>query len=134
MVTSMRILVTGSRDWPDRDVVREALVDAIGGTHPVTLVVGDCPTGADRAATDVWRYWASVHPDWYLPAEVYRADWRTEGKVAGPNRNQRMVDAGVDVCLAFPLDGSRGTWDCVRRARAAGIPVRLVGHDGWTAA
>ena len=34
-----------------------------------------------------------------------------------------MVNAGADLCLAFPLGESRGTRDCVRRADAAGIPV-----------
>jgi len=35
-----------------------------------------------------------------------------------------MADAGADLCIAFP--GGRGTADMVRRARAAGIPVRSV--------
>jgi hypothetical protein len=38
-----------------------------------------------------------------------------------------MVDLGADVCYAFFAgDGtaSKGTADCVRRAEAAGIPVR----------
>jgi hypothetical protein len=35
-----------------------------------------------------------------------------------------MVDLGADLCLAFPMPRSRGTWDCVRRAKKAGIVVR----------
>jgi hypothetical protein len=57
--------------------------------------------------------------------EIFKADWDKYGKRAGPDRNQRMVNAGADLCLAFPLAGSIGTWDCVRRARAAGIPVEV---------
>lgn len=45
---------------------------------------------------------------------------------AGGVRNQEMVNlGGYLVCLAFPLAGSRGTWDCVARARVAGIPVEF---------
>lgn len=28
--------------------------------------------------------------------------------------------------LAFPLEDSRGTWDMVRRAEAARVPVRVI--------
>lgn len=48
----------------------------------------------------------------------------TNGKAAGPIRNQRMLDEGKpDLVVAFP--GGRGTADMVRRAKAAGVPVRL---------
>lgn len=46
---------------------------------------------------------------------------------AGLVRNQLMVDLGADICLAFPLPGSRGTWDCMGRAEAAGIKVINLG-------
>lgn len=127
----MRILVTGSRDWSSHATVKWALDDAAFGREgePITVVHGGCPQGADEAADVIaWRsgYLIEIHP----------ADWRAHGKVAGHLRNQEMVDAGADVCLAFikpckksgcrkpqPHD-SHGTADCVKRARAAGIHVR----------
>ena len=57
--------------------------------------------------------------------ETHPADWSTHGRAAGPIRNQQMVDRGADICLAFPTSSSIGTWDCVRRAKAAGIPVEI---------
>lgn len=57
--------------------------------------------------------------------EPHPAEWHRLGPRAGPIRNQAMVDAGADVCLAFASPGSRGTWDCVRRAREAGIRVEV---------
>jgi hypothetical protein len=118
-----RILVTGSRDWTDEGAIMDALADVsgeltgvVGG--PVTLVHGACPTGADKIAHEVAIRWC-----W--PIEAHPADWSV-GKKAGPERNQRMVDLGADVCLAFPLANSRGTRDCMRRAEAAGIPVKVV--------
>lgn len=54
---------------------------------------------------------------------MYRADWKLLGRKAGPMRNQAMLDHGKpDLVLAFP--GSRGTADMVRRATAAGVPVK----------
>ena len=50
---------------------------------------------------------------------------------AGPVRDQAMVDAGADLCVAFhrAIGNSKGTKDCLRRALAAGIPCYLVADD-----
>lgn len=115
----MRILITGSRRWTDRYRIETALRSATAGrnSHEVTVVHGECPYGgADiiaAAIADRIGYVVEPHP----------ASWKVHGKAAGPIRNQEMVDLGADVCLAFPHADSRGTWDCVKRADAAGIPV-----------
>lgn len=118
----MRILVTGSRHWTDRGMIWDALNKAsfeIG----TTIVHGDCPTGADYWA----KLWTKTQPD--VIEEAYPANWKKFGKLAGPIRNQQMVDLGADICLAFPLPSSRGTYDCIRKAKAAGIPVRIYHAD-----
>ena len=61
--------------------------------------------------------------------EPHPADWGRWLRT-GPERNARMVAAGADVVLAFPLPGSRGTWSCVRLALAAGLEVRVLGDGG----
>lgn len=116
----MRVMVTGSREWTDRETMHAALldVDAEAGVH--VLVHGDAQ-GADHMAS-----WLAVHMGWAvvpLPAlvEVY-GDWPE----CGPLRNAALVSTRPDICLAFPTLKSRGTWDAVRKARAAGIPVRIV--------
>ncbi|AKJ72222.1 hypothetical protein TPA4_57 [Tsukamurella phage TPA4] len=123
----MRILITGSRDWSDRDTIRTALGETAHtawlergeAMSDHTVVHGACPYGgADTIAAEVAVLLG-------MKVEAHPADWATSGKAAGPIRNQRMVDLGADVCLAFPLRGSRGTWDCVRRAQEARIPVAI---------
>ena len=57
--------------------------------------------------------------------ERYPADWKNRGNAAGPERNAKMVQSGASICLAFPTPQSAGTWDCIRRAAGAGIPVRI---------
>jgi YspA, cpYpsA-related SLOG family len=109
-----RILVTGSREWTDKQTIHRALFDH--GRWGDTLVSGSCPTGADRIAEDYWRAFG--------PIERHPAKW-SEGKSAGPRRNQEMVDLGADICLAFPLPESRGTRHCMEAANRAGIPVRV---------
>jgi hypothetical protein len=120
-----RVLVTGSRDWKDLRAVHDAIwrqyVDNLDTAMGFTVVHGDCPTGADAFASSYCLM--SSAP---IIEEKHPADWDTHGKAAGPLRNQEMVDLGADVCLAFPLPESRGTRDCMRRAKAAGIPVVVV--------
>lgn len=113
----MRILITGSRHWFNREAIEKALIGWTDGfsREEITIVHGGA-SGADRIAAQIAR-------DWDVCQDVFVPDWRTHGPAAGPMRNQEMVDAGADVCLAFPFDDSRGTFDCMRRARIAGIEV-----------
>ena len=48
--------------------------------------------------------------------------------MAGPERNQAMVDAGADECLAFLAVGAKnnGTRHCAKAAAAVGIPVTFI--------
>jgi hypothetical protein len=60
-----------------------------------------------------------------MKIEAHRADWSKHLRAAGVIRNQEMVDAGADVCFAFPTGEAKGTRDCIRRAEKAGIPVTI---------
>jgi hypothetical protein len=116
---SGRVLVTGSRDWDDRDAIDLALYGAYVELGSGTVLVsGACPTGADAIAEELWALRG-------LPVERHPADWKRWGKAAGSLRNQEMVDLGADVCLAFPLPDSRGTRHCMKAAERAGIPVHV---------
>lgn len=122
MSCTFRILVTGSRAWPAgrAQVVVRLLAGQVAKAAALGLaavvVHGACPSGADAIAAS----WAAQNG---VACEAWPADWGRLGRAAGPIRNQAMVEAGADVCLAFPAAGSRGTTDCVRRASAAGIPL-----------
>lgn len=108
-----RVLVCGGRDFDDGDLVFSVL-DEI---RPAVVIEG-AASGADHHAHN----WAINRG---RLNETYAANWRLHGKGAGPLRNQRMIDEGKpDLVVAFP--GGRGTADMVRRAKAAGIPVREV--------
>jgi hypothetical protein len=119
------VIVTGSRDFAHRDIVRAQLDIAKRdlGT-PIVLRVGDCPSGADLFA----RAWGGEQPGPGL-IEVFEADRKALGVYAGPERNARMVGAEPPAarCLAFyapPPALNRSTSGCVALARDAGIEVR----------
>ena len=131
-----RVLVTGSRSWKNKSAVCDAL-DAqwLLANGQMIVVHGACPTGADAHAMQWCRSMeravaldngdsqCDCAAHWVIVEERHPADWAAHGKAAGPIRNQQMVEAGADICLAFPLPGSKGTKDCMERARKAGIEV-----------
>lgn len=83
--------------------------------HRPSFIIHGAANGADEWAD----YWAERNN---VPHRAYPADWRRNGRAAGPIRNQRMLDDGKpDLVIAFT--GGRGTADMVRRARAAGVRV-----------
>lgn len=116
---SFRVLITGSRGWVELAPIRQAFVWVMErhglSAADITVVHGGA-RGADLTAAQI----ADVLG---MRTEAWPADWKTHGRKAGPMRNAEMVAAGADVCLAFPLPDSVGTHDCIRRARAAGIPT-----------
>lgn len=123
-MNNYRILVTGSRDWTDHDLVRDALTMAIYQNVPAVIVHGACPTGADAIAS----WWVRRYRFLGLAEERHPADWAAYGRGAGPRRNALMVRLGADICLAFIKGGSRGATHAADLAERAGIPVRR-----WTA-
>lgn len=109
-----RLLVCGGRDFDDEAAAFRAL-DAADAQRRVELVIHGGATGADALA----GRWAAAR---HRKCEVYRADWENRGKVAGPERNARMLAEGrPNGILALP--GGRGTANMVRKAKAFGLPV-----------
>lgn len=141
-----RILITGSRDWRDLDAIKDALrAEYRKQPGPMEIVHGDAH-GADRLAaraadelTDEEHYLIGIRK--------YPADWeaycspvcwqhrkkRRNGTEYCPRqghiRNERMVNLGADVCLAFPMARSKGTWGCMDLAEGAGIEVINLGAE-----
>jgi len=113
------VLITGSRAWSDLHPIERVLLGA-------DLCIVGCADGADRIAREYCK-----RNDVML--SVQTADWKNDGKSAGPIRNTRMAsiarcyrDDGIPVeCYAFPLPNSIGTWDCVEKCRQFGLRVMV---------
>jgi hypothetical protein len=124
----LRLLVCGSRDWTDTDLLTVSVDQAVtehGRGRAGVVVIEGGARGADRLAGALARA-----RGWQL--EEHPADWQRHGRAAGIRRNARMLREGrPERVLAFTDDlaASRGTADMVRRARAAGLPVLVVGHE-----
>lgn len=119
----MKVIVTGSRAWPNPHKVFFELGRLFCAKGPFVLIHGACATGADAAA----HHWHDVAGQFLGVAEVtYPADWAAHGRAAGPIRNALMAKGGADLVLAFPLPDSRGTQGMIRLAREAGIEVKEI--------
>ena len=123
---SFRVLVSGSRDWEDKDSVRyylDGLLDlADEEGWEITLVHGACPTGADSIA-DQWAMHRGIN------RERHPADWDTFGKFAGPKRNQEMVDSGIDAAAFFIKNKSRGSEGTLKMVEEKKIPHFIMRVD-----
>jgi hypothetical protein len=98
------------------------------------MINGMCEEGAD------WMAFKWAKRVAHIGVEEHPADWRRRPRMAGYFRNQEMVDAGADICVAFLLKCDRdqrdcwrleehwthGTDHCMSAAAKAGIPVRKV--------
>jgi hypothetical protein len=126
--TIHRLLVTGSREWKDHDLIERSLLAVLRkwGCRPDQIVVVQgMARGADRIARSAairlgMRF--EDHP-------VSPAEWDRYGHSAGHRRNARMVAAGAQGCIAFPLGQSKGTRGCMAMCEDAGIRVWNRGDD-----
>ena len=113
----MRLLVCGGRQFVEWKKLQRALV-AFKAERGLDLIISGGAPGADDLAVR-WAHHERI------PACVFPANWRFEGRAAGPKRNQAMLDLGKpDAVMAFP--GGNGTADMIRRATEAGIPVHQI--------
>lgn len=121
----MRIVVTGSRYWVHDDPAVYAALWKVFHEHgPFELRHGACATGADALAAT----WFRVAGKFVGCTELrFPANWE-RGPQAGPERNERMIEAGADLVLAFPLPEDSGTQHTMRLAREAGIEVIVYGE------
>jgi hypothetical protein len=120
------ILLTGSRDWVDRDKIFGEL-KRFTACDEVVMFHGGC-RGADFVGSVCGKelgYRVVSCP----------AQWSIYGSRAGPIRNELMVHMLQELqvqgyecfVLAFhpDIEKSKGTLDCITRARKLGLPVEI---------
>lgn len=110
---SVTIIVCGGRGYKDRARIF-AVLDSIHQRRCIARVIeGDC-SGVDKIAGE----WAQARG---VTLAKCPADWKANGRAAGPIRNGFMLTLNPDGVVAFP--GGDGTADMCRQAEKAGVPV-----------
>ncbi len=121
---SMTILISGSRDWKDKEKIKATLMQYPGAF----VIVGDC-RGVDLLTVEAIDELGGEYQ-----SMVFYADWDKHGKAAGPIRNIQMLDYFQSQC-SFPkmilifhsdLRSSKGTKHLVNNAEKRGFNVKLI--------
>lgn len=114
----MIVIVCGGRNYRLRSELYTQM-DRLHTDKPITLLRHGKATGADEVAGQ-WAKSRDVPVDEH---PVTKEEWFIKGKGAGPERNQRMLDANPKPDLVVAFSGGYGTRDMVRRSRHSGVPV-----------
>jgi hypothetical protein len=115
VVAVMRILITGSRDWPSAEAIHPYIAAYPRGT----VFIHGGARGADQISDTLARGMG-------YEVEVFPADWSSKGRRAGVIRNLEMLDSKPDEVVAFWKDESPGTGHMIREAKKRGINVEVV--------
>jgi YspA, cpYpsA-related SLOG family len=125
----MRVLICGDRNWTNRSLIRQHIQECMDngqfGAHDLHIIQGMARGADTMAGEEAHDLGCFVHG--------FPAKWNVYGRGAGHIRNQQMLDEGKpNLVLAFhnDIEHSKGTGDMVRRARKAGIEVRIITENG----
>lgn len=94
----MKVIIAGSRNVTQYSLVVEAIKRS---GYKITEVVSGCAVGVDRLG----EQWAMANN---IPIKEMPADWKHDGKAAGPIRNKQMAEY-ADAAIVIWDGQSRGT-------------------------
>lgn len=133
MITPVRLLVFGGRNYQNRAHVHEGILQVTDGVpfRLTTLIHGKCRTGTDFFAHEFCERWASwgiteisvaaAWDDLSVPGAVIRQrdEYRQPYNIkAGFDRNQKMLDEWKPT-HALGTQGGTGTADMLERIENA---------------
>lgn len=143
-----RVLVTGSREWNDLNLIEQALNGALALLQvPITVqdrvtLIHGAANGLDSMAAQVagtrgwkiesypakWNEHTAACPEWHTGASTC--------KMAGHRRNHEMIALGADLVIAFPMGDeasgqSKGTWGCAKAAMKAELPTVVLWKESF---
>ena len=117
----MKVIIAGGRDFDNFKLLErkcnQILKIRLLSKGGITIVSGDA-WGADYLGAKYARKYD-------LNVKHFPADWKTNGKAAGPLRNEEMAEY-ADALIAFWDGKSRGTADMIQRAKDHGLKLRII--------
>ena len=114
----MRVIIAGSRDIADYNLVIEAISSS---PFKITTIVSGGARGVDKLG----ERWAKEHD---RRVKKFYADWDVYGKAAGHIRNVRMAKY-ADALIAVWDGKSRGTRDMIDVADLYGLKICVLRTD-----
>ena len=114
---NFRVVVAGSRDFNDYNLLSSELDKFLAGKKNVTIVSGTA-RGADRMG----EQYAAEHG---YKIDQFPAEWSKYHQGAGPIRNLEMVKT-ADAVVAFWDNQSTGTKNIIDCAKQENIPYKVI--------
>lgn len=108
----MRVIIAGSRNITDYEMVKDAIEKS---EFTITTVVSGCAKGVDKLG----ERWAEENG---IPIDHFRADWDGYGLSAGAIRNCEMAE-NADALIAVWDNESKGTGHMIKQAQKKGLRV-----------
>lgn len=118
-ITKYKVIVAGCRDFADYELLKEKCDFYLQKQKPEDIViVSGHASGADALGE---RY---AH-ERGLQLETFPADWKANGRAAGPIRNAKMASV-AHTLIAFWNGKSRGTKNMIDTAKKHNLQVAVV--------
>ena len=105
----MKIIVAGGRDY----VLDQKDLEKLNSISDITELVSGGAAGVDKAG----ERWAESRD---IAIKVFKPDWKSYGRGAGPVRNRAMAEY-ADAVVLFP--GGKGTASMYQEALKAKIVI-----------
>jgi hypothetical protein len=113
----MKVIIAGSRDFIDLDLLIEKCDSILEGKNDVEIV-----SGAARGADRLGEHYAGLRE---FGIKKFPAEWNKYGKSAGYKRNSEMAEY-ADALIAFWDGESKGTKHMIDLADSKGLEIYVV--------
>lgn len=118
-ITKYKVIVAGCRDFADYELLKEKCDFYLQNKKPENIViVSGHASGADALGE---RY----AQERGCELETFPADWKANGRAAGPIRNAKMASV-AHTLIAFWNGKSRGTKNMIDTAKKHNLQVAVV--------
>ena len=119
LISKYRVIIAGCRDFADYELLKEKCDFYLQNQKPEDIViVSGHASGADALGE---RY----AQERGFGLETFPADWKANGRAAGPIRNAKMASV-AHTRIAFWNGKSRGTKNMIDTATKRGLQVAVV--------
>jgi hypothetical protein len=116
----MKIIVAGSRDFNNYELLKETMDKIIGEETDITIISG-CARGADKLGE---RY----AEERKYKLELYPAEWDKFGRASGYIRNRSMALNG-EVCVVFWDGQSKGTQHMINLSNEYNLKTHIIKYN-----
>ena len=132
MIRELRIIVAGSREFKNYDLLRDTLMDYLDFIDDKDVVHNPSQvkfiSGTAKGADTLGEQFAYTYE---YDVIRFPADWNTYGKSAGYRRNAEMAKYASEaygVLFAFWDGQSRGTKHMIDLAKRYGLEIHVVNY------